>query len=117
MESSAADENGLTHILLCRVILGKMEMIPAGSRQFQPSSTEFDSGVDNIVEPRRFTVWNAFMNSHIFPNYIISIQAPSVAGKQSQNFSFFLFFFSQFSDIFLIASCLWMKAVTDLRGD
>ncbi|XP_021635199.2 probable inactive poly [ADP-ribose] polymerase SRO2 isoform X2 [Hevea brasiliensis] len=75
--SSAVDENGLRHILLCRVVLGKMEMIPAGSKQFQPSSTDFDSGVDDIVEPRRFIVWSAFMNSHIFPSYVISIKAPS----------------------------------------
>ncbi|OAY32584.1 probable inactive poly [ADP-ribose] polymerase SRO2 isoform X1 [Manihot esculenta] len=78
--SSVADENGLRHILLCRVVLGKMETIPAGSKQFQPSSTDFDSGVDNIAEPRRFTVWSAFMNSHIFPNYIISIKTPSFNG-------------------------------------
>ncbi|XP_021645449.2 probable inactive poly [ADP-ribose] polymerase SRO2 isoform X2 [Hevea brasiliensis] len=82
VESSAVDENGQRHILLCRVILGKMETIPAGSMQFQPSSTEFDSGVDNIVEPRRFIVWNAFMNSHIFPDYIISIKAPSFTGMK-----------------------------------
>lgn len=78
--SAIVDENGLRHMLLCRVIMGKMEVIPAGSKQFQPSSAEFDSGVDNLEEPRKFTVWSAFMNSHIFPNYIISFKAPYLNG-------------------------------------
>ncbi|XP_012085389.1 probable inactive poly [ADP-ribose] polymerase SRO2 isoform X2 [Jatropha curcas] len=78
--SATVDENGLRHMLLCRVVMGKMEVIPAGSKQFQPSSTEFDSGVDNLEEPRKFIVWSAFMNSHIFPAYIISFQAPCFNG-------------------------------------
>ncbi|KAJ0038040.1 hypothetical protein Pint_22968 [Pistacia integerrima] len=31
------DENGLRHVLLCRVILGKMEEIASGSKQIHPS--------------------------------------------------------------------------------
>ncbi|EEF37012.1 conserved hypothetical protein [Ricinus communis] len=83
--SSVVDANGLGHMLLCRVILGKMEEIPADSKQFQPNSTEFDSGVDNLHKPRRYIIWNAFMNSHIFPTYIISFKAPSFNGiKRNQ---------------------------------
>ncbi|KAH7858255.1 hypothetical protein Vadar_021778 [Vaccinium darrowii] len=49
---SEADENGLRHLLLCRVILGKIEETCAGSKQYQPSSEHFDSGVDNLSAPR-----------------------------------------------------------------
>lgn len=106
MASSVADENGLRHILLCRVVLGKMETIPAGSKQFQPSSTDFDSGVDNIAEPRRFTVWSAFMNSHIFPNYIISIKTPSFNGKQINYLKSFIdFYFQPKIDLALFVNC------------
>ncbi|KAH6826772.1 hypothetical protein C2S53_016910 [Perilla frutescens var. hirtella] len=75
------DENGVRHILLCRVILGNTETIAAGSRQFQPSCTDFDSGIDNPLSPTKYTIWSAYMNSHIFPNYIITFTAPSLAGS------------------------------------
>ncbi|CAK7353028.1 unnamed protein product [Dovyalis caffra] len=77
LEASRADENGMRHILLCKVIMGKMEVIPAGSKQRYPSSEEFDSGVDNLEAPRRLVVWSTFMNSHTLPTHILSFRAPS----------------------------------------
>lgn len=79
--SSEVDENGLRHILFCRVILGKTEEISAGSEQFQPSSEEFDTGVDNLEEPKKYIVWGCYMNSHILPRFVISFKAPSLTGK------------------------------------
>ncbi|CAK7353008.1 unnamed protein product [Dovyalis caffra] len=76
LASSSADKNGIRHMLLCNVLMGKMEVIPAGSKQIYPISVEFDSGVDNLEEPRRLVVWSAFMNSHIFPTHIISFKVP-----------------------------------------
>ena len=80
--SSEVDEYGLRHVLLCRVILGDMEVVSPGSNQFHPSSQKFDSGVDNLADPRRYIVWSAYMNSHIFPIFMISFKAPSLKGKQ-----------------------------------
>ena len=80
--SSDVDEDGLKHILLCRVIMGNMEVVCPGSSQFHPSSQNFDSGVDNLLAPRRYIVWSANMNSHIFPTFVISFKVPSVNGKQ-----------------------------------
>jgi len=77
LASSSADENGTRHMLLCNVLMGKMEVIPAGSKQMYPSSEEFDTGVDNLEAPRRLVVWSAFMNSHIFPIHIVSFKVPS----------------------------------------
>ncbi|XP_022726872.1 probable inactive poly [ADP-ribose] polymerase SRO2 isoform X2 [Durio zibethinus] len=73
--SSEVDETGLRHLLLCRVILGKQEVV-TDSNQFHPSSPEFDSGVDDLSAPRKYIVWSAYMNSHILPCYIISFEAP-----------------------------------------
>ncbi|CAA3006980.1 probable inactive poly [ADP-ribose] polymerase SRO2 isoform X1 [Olea europaea subsp. europaea] len=70
------DDNGLRHMLLCRVILGKPEVVSAGSGQFEPSSENFDSGIDNPLAPKKYIIWRAYMNSHIFPNYIISFRTP-----------------------------------------
>ncbi|KAL8534181.1 hypothetical protein ACS0TY_010256 [Phlomoides rotata] len=74
------DENGVRHMLMCRVILGKTETISPGSKQLQPSSIDFDSGIDNPLEPTKYIIWTAYMNTHIFPAYIISFTAPSLAG-------------------------------------
>ncbi|KAH7856857.1 hypothetical protein Vadar_006315 [Vaccinium darrowii] len=51
--SSIMDDYGLRHVLLCSVVLGKLEEVSTGSRQFQPSSNDFDSGVDNLSTPTR----------------------------------------------------------------
>lgn len=75
--STIEDENGLRHMLLCYVEMGKMELIRAGSKQIYPSSVEFDSGVDNLEDPSRLVVWSAYMNSFILPIYIVSFKAPS----------------------------------------
>ncbi|KAH1050868.1 hypothetical protein AAZX31_08G120500 [Glycine max] len=68
---TVADEHGFRHVLLCKVILGKVEAVHAGSKQSQPSSKQYDTGVDDISAPRRHTIWTAYLNTHIHPNYII----------------------------------------------
>ncbi|KAK7318898.1 hypothetical protein RJT34_03605 [Clitoria ternatea] len=72
--STVADEHGLRHVLLCKVILGKVEAVPAGSKQSQPISKQYDTGVDDVSAPRRHIIWTAFMHSHIHPDYILSFK-------------------------------------------
>ncbi|KAL1222997.1 putative inactive poly [ADP-ribose] polymerase SRO2 [Cardamine amara subsp. amara] len=76
--STEADEEGLRHLLLCRLILGKSEIIISGSKQSYPSSIEFDSGVDDLHNPRNYVVWSCNMNSYILPSYIVSFRSPSL---------------------------------------
>ncbi|XP_027921726.1 probable inactive poly [ADP-ribose] polymerase SRO2 isoform X2 [Vigna unguiculata] len=71
---TVADEHGLRHVLLCRVILGKVEAVACGSKQSQPSSKQYDSGVDDILAPTKHIIWTAFMNSHIHPSYVLSFK-------------------------------------------
>ncbi|XP_031473145.1 inactive poly [ADP-ribose] polymerase RCD1-like [Nymphaea colorata] len=66
------DENGEQHVILCRVILGNMEQVDRGSNQFHPSSENFDSGVDNVSNPRHYIVWSTHMNAHILPEYVLT---------------------------------------------
>ncbi|XP_031501942.1 inactive poly [ADP-ribose] polymerase RCD1-like isoform X2 [Nymphaea colorata] len=70
------DENHVQHMVLCRVIMGNMEQVPQGSKQFQPSNEEFDSGVDDIEKPNYYIVWNCHMNTHIYPEYLVSFVVP-----------------------------------------
>ncbi|XP_023537456.1 probable inactive poly [ADP-ribose] polymerase SRO3 [Cucurbita pepo subsp. pepo] len=72
---SEADEDGIKHMVLCRVILGNVEKVEAGSQQSHPSSTEFDTGVDDPTCPKRYIVWCSNMNRHILPEYIVSFRS------------------------------------------
>ncbi|GAB2209581.1 hypothetical protein Drorol1_Dr00026799 [Drosera rotundifolia] len=71
------DENGLLHMVLCRVIMGKMEVISSESQQFYPSGVSFDSGVDDLQNPKLYVVWGMNMNTHIFPEYVVSFKVSS----------------------------------------
>lgn len=75
------DENGEKHIILCRVILGKCEKIGAGSWQLQSSSVEYDSGVDDLKNPKWYVVWCDNMNTHILPECVVSYIPIDVSGK------------------------------------
>lgn len=76
LEDSTVDEDGLTYLLLCRVILGRSEPVYPGSTQNHPSSEVFDSGVDNLFAPKKYIVWSTHMNTHILPEYLISFRVP-----------------------------------------
>lgn len=62
--------NGGRHMILCQVVLGSLEVIQRGSRQLHPGSLGYDTGVDNLQNPRHYTVWNTNMNTHIYPEYV-----------------------------------------------
>ncbi|KAK7399716.1 hypothetical protein VNO78_10905 [Psophocarpus tetragonolobus] len=68
VEVEDEQEHGLRHVLLCRVILGKVEAVPGGSKQSQSSSDQYDTEVDHIFA---LTIWTAFINVHIHPIYIL----------------------------------------------
>ncbi|XP_056174518.1 inactive poly [ADP-ribose] polymerase RCD1-like isoform X1 [Syzygium oleosum] len=68
------DENGVRHMVLCRVIMGNMEVVHPGSTQCYPSGEGFDNGVDDLQNPTRYVVWTMNMNTHIYPEYVISFK-------------------------------------------
>lgn len=69
-------------MLLCRVILGNMEQVSPGSQQKYPSSNEYDSGVDDCLNPKRYVVWSSYLNTHIHPEYVVSFKlSPTIQGK------------------------------------
>lgn len=77
--SSAADENGLIHMMLCRVILGNVEVVQNGSNQCQPSDCDYDSGVDDPHSPKKYVIWNRNKDTHIYPEIYVSVKAPKKA--------------------------------------
>lgn len=79
---SEVDVNGEKHVILCRVILGKCEKVEAGSQQMFPSSVDFDSGADDLENPRWYVVWCNNMNTHVLPEVVVSYRpANNVQGR------------------------------------
>lgn len=66
-------------MILCRVIMGNMEVVQPGSQQFNPSCEDFDSGVDDLNNPKHYLVWDTKKNTHIYPQYVVSFKASSDA--------------------------------------
>uniref|UniRef100_A0A453QDW7 PARP catalytic domain-containing protein n=1 Tax=Aegilops tauschii subsp. strangulata TaxID=200361 RepID=A0A453QDW7_AEGTS len=73
-----ADENDEAHIVLCRVLMGRPEVIPAGSSKLHPSSDNYDSAIDNKQNPQWYVVWGKDMNTRILPEYVVSFKCPSL---------------------------------------
>ncbi|KAI0493318.1 hypothetical protein KFK09_027595 [Dendrobium nobile] len=72
---SDADENSEKHLLLCRVIMGNSEKVEAGSIQDHPGNEGFDTGVDDIMNPKWYVVWNTHMNTRIIPDFVVSFKS------------------------------------------
>lgn len=72
-----ADESGVRYMLFCRVVMGNMELVPAGSKQSHPSNENFDSGVDDLQNPRNYIIWDMYKNTHIYPEYVVSFKVSS----------------------------------------
>ncbi|XP_010518915.1 PREDICTED: inactive poly [ADP-ribose] polymerase RCD1-like isoform X2 [Tarenaya hassleriana] len=68
------DENGVRHMVLCRVIMGNMELLGGDKAQFYAGGEEYDNGVDDVENPRHYIVWNMNMNTHIFPEFVVSFK-------------------------------------------
>ncbi|XP_028769898.1 probable inactive poly [ADP-ribose] polymerase SRO5 isoform X2 [Neltuma alba] len=84
VKSCAVDKDGLRHLLLCRVILGRTELVHPGSEQCHPSAEEYDSGVDNLSAPTKYVIWCSRMNTHVLPEYVISFRIPQGSVKTEE---------------------------------
>ncbi|XWS49296.1 hypothetical protein CRYUN_Cryun13aG0151600 [Craigia yunnanensis] len=73
------DENGVQYMILCRVIMGKMERLYPGSGQCLPSSVDVDSGVDDLQHPKYYIIWNMNINTHIYPEFVVRFKLSSNA--------------------------------------
>ena len=52
-------------MILCRVIMGKMELLFPRSGQYLPSNEDVDSDVDDLELPKYYIIWNMNINTHI----------------------------------------------------
>lgn len=91
-DSAPESEDGIRFLLLCRVLLGKSEIVPQGSTQSYPCSQEFDSGVDGLASPKKYIVWSTHMNTHVLPEFLVCIKAPFNLTRKQIKFVFFFYF-------------------------
>lgn len=86
------DENGVRYVILCRVIMGNVEVVHPGSKQVHPSCESYDTGVDDLNDPRHYIVWGTKKNTHVYPQYAVSFKISSDAeGNHLINWAFFVF--------------------------
>ncbi|WVZ19482.1 hypothetical protein V8G54_006804 [Vigna mungo] len=81
-------KDGVRHALLCRVILGRMELVDDGSEQCYPSSEKYDSGVDSFSAPSKYIIWSNRMNTHVLPAYVVSFRVPPFKGIEKSEEEF-----------------------------
>ncbi|PHT45400.1 Inactive poly [ADP-ribose] polymerase RCD1 [Capsicum baccatum] len=78
---SDVDENGVQYMILCRVIMGNMELVCPESKQFHPSCEDFDNGVDSLENPKCYVVWTMNTSTHVFPEYVVNFKlSPDAEG-------------------------------------
>lgn len=65
-------------MMLCRVILGNVEAVLSGSKQFQPTNESFDNGVDDLQNPKNYIIWDANVHKHIYAEYAAVVKIPPV---------------------------------------
>ncbi|XP_010509607.1 PREDICTED: probable inactive poly [ADP-ribose] polymerase SRO1 [Camelina sativa] len=68
------DDNGVRHMVLCRVIMGNMEPLRGDNTQFFTGGEEYDNGVDDVECPKHYLIWNMNMNTHIYPEFVVSFK-------------------------------------------
>ncbi|CAL9123161.1 unnamed protein product [Musa acuminata var. zebrina] len=69
-------ESGVQHMLLCRVIMGNVEQVRPGSKQYCPRKN-YDMGVDNVLNPKCYIVWSTHLDKYIYPEYMVRFALPS----------------------------------------
>ncbi|OMO50880.1 hypothetical protein CCACVL1_30184 [Corchorus capsularis] len=76
------DENGLKHLILCRVVLGNVEKVQAGSHQYHPTNGNFDTGSDDPNNPKWYVVWSTIANMSILPECVVSYRPGNMQGPR-----------------------------------
>lgn len=65
--------------------MGNVELVYPGSKQFQPSNENFDSGVDDFQAPKHYVIWDMNMHTHIYPEFVLAFKLGSKARGSSHD--------------------------------
>lgn len=64
-----------------------------GSNQHQASHENFDSGVDDLQNPKHYIIWDLNMYTHIYAEFIVTINLPTNAKGNFCRSIWLIFFF------------------------
>lgn len=107
MKSCLVGRDGARHLILCKVILGRAEIVKPDTKQCYPSCENYDSGVDSFSAPTKYMIWSSRMNTHVWPAYVISFRVSSFKGLCLCVFQYFIdFVFLLFSYEFNFCVCV-----------
>lgn len=56
--------------------MGNIEVVLPGSKQFQPSNESFDSGVDDLQNPKHYIIWDSNVHKQIYAEYAAIVKVP-----------------------------------------
>ena len=76
-------------MVLCRVIMGNMELLRGDKAQFFSGGEEYDNGVDDVENPKNYIVWNMNMNTHVFPEYVVRFKLSDPTNAEHQWFKLY----------------------------
>ncbi|XP_058723513.1 probable inactive poly [ADP-ribose] polymerase SRO4 [Vicia villosa] len=80
VKSCFVGRDGVRHLILCRVILGRTQIVKPDTKQCYPSCEDYDSGVDSFSAPTKYVIWSSRINTHVWPAYVINFRVPSFKG-------------------------------------
>ncbi|KAL9227454.1 hypothetical protein vseg_003140 [Gypsophila vaccaria] len=88
--SCVIDDDGLEHIMLCRVLIESEDVVTYGdsseSRLFD--SDDSNSGVedneDDNISQTKYVIGSTKMNTHILPEYVVSFKTPLAMPKTAR---------------------------------
>ncbi|AES71520.1 putative poly(ADP-ribose) polymerase, catalytic domain, RST domain of plant [Medicago truncatula] len=86
VKSCAVGRDGVRHLILCRVILGRTEIVQADTKQCYPSCADYDSGVDSFSAPTKYMIWSSRMNTHVWPAYVLSFKVSSLKAVEIEGY-------------------------------
>ncbi|KAK9684728.1 hypothetical protein RND81_10G228200 [Saponaria officinalis] len=88
VESCVADDDGLMHIILCRVLLDTEDIGTDydSLSDLQSISDEFNSEIEDNedkISTTKYVVRSTTMNTHILPEYVVSFKNPFATPKNA----------------------------------
>lgn len=90
---NGVDKNVFKMIKQCNVA----KCYRPNTKQLRPSGCEYDNGVVDVQRPKCYVVWIMNMNTHIYPEFVVSFKPPKV-----DTVSFFMSFASYVFLVFYV---------------
>lgn len=76
------------YLVLCRIVLGRMERVDLECHQTYASNKGYDTGCDNPENPQWYVVWGNDINKRVLPVCVITCKTSVVKDGNNSNVSY-----------------------------